>query len=104
MKFQFFHERLVVQVVNSLIETGYQRLKRSVAFARQEEEALGDAATPSDLSGANDAHMALVLFCDNFLRQTEDGTNWDVLIHACCWIRVVRRRRNIVQQTWSLKT
>ena len=61
-----------LQIVNSLIETGYQHLKKSVSFANQEEESSRDLIA-ADLSGANKAHMALVLYCDNFLRQREDG-------------------------------
>ena len=59
------------------METGYQHFKKSVTSARREEEKQRDAVTShlmtSELSGANQAHMALVLFCDNFLRQRDDG-------------------------------
>lgn len=58
--------------MNSLIETGYQHFKKSVSFAKQEEENSHDLMA-ADFSGANKAHMALVLYCDNFLRQREDG-------------------------------
>ena len=60
------------QVVNSLIETGYQHFKKSISYAKQEEESAQNFMT-SDLSGANKAHMALVLYCDKFLRQKDDG-------------------------------
>ena len=50
-------------------------MKKSVSYAKQEEENSYDLLT-SDLRGANKAHMSLVLFCDNFLRQKEDGNEY----------------------------
>ena len=47
-------------------------MKKCVSYAKQEEESSEDLMC-TDLSGANKAHMSLVLYCDNFLRQREDG-------------------------------
>ena len=54
------------------METGYQHLKKSVSFAAREEEEVRDSVS-SDLTGANKAHLALMLYCDKYVRQRNDG-------------------------------
>ncbi len=54
------------------METGYQHLKKSVSFANEEEEEKRDSVS-CDLTGANKAHLALMLYCDKYVRQKNDG-------------------------------
>ena len=58
-----------LQILSCLIEKGYQ-------WALQ-------ASLKSGKEGPAKAHMALVAYCDKFLRIKEDG-KISVLCHECC--------------------
>ena len=49
------------------MEKGYQYMKTAAGLASR------DGATHSTTYGVDGAHLALVKYCDNYLRMTEEG-------------------------------
>ena len=59
------------QGVSGLVEEAYRLVKAGVGVAIQQEEG-GALGGVSDMQGINQAHMALVTYCDKYLRQRDE--------------------------------
>ena len=61
------------QIINGLVENGYNYMKQSVAMGNKMADPLGNHGDNAETNSVEKAHISLVKYCDTYLRQKEAG-------------------------------